>query len=151
MGGEWGVGAALAFESLPSEGRGFFSGLLQEGYAAGYLVAAAAYGGLFHLLGWRGLFLLGAAPAILVFYIAFKVEESPAWSQSPSGAGRSERGSPPGMLDAFRRYGVTFLFMVILIAAFTAFSHGTPGLYPTFPGERAWIPAVCGWCRRHCL
>src|SRR6202050_886706 len=70
MGGEWGVGAALAFETLPAEGRGFFSGLLQEGYAVGYLFAAAAYALLFpwfshfswygHSFGWRGMFLVGA-------------------------------------------------------------------------------------------
>src|SRR5437764_4470749 len=47
MGGEWGVGAALTFETLPAEGRGFFSGLLQEGYATGYLMAAVIYGTLF--------------------------------------------------------------------------------------------------------
>ena len=44
MGGEWGVGAALAFETLPAEKRGFFSGLLQEGYVVGYLMAALVYG-----------------------------------------------------------------------------------------------------------
>ena len=91
MGGEWGVGAALAFETLPKENRGFFSGLLQEGYAVGYLVAAAAYALLFpwfshftwhgHAFGWRGMFLVGAAPALLVFYIGGKVEESPTWKE----------------------------------------------------------------------
>ena len=40
MGGVWGVGAALALETLPAEGRGFFSGLLQEGYVCGNLLAA---------------------------------------------------------------------------------------------------------------
>src|SRR6201994_149480 len=60
MGGEWGVGAALAFETLPKENRGFFSGLLQEGYAVGYLVAAASYALLFQLVGWRGMFIIGA-------------------------------------------------------------------------------------------
>ena len=43
MGGEWGVGAALAFETLPAEGRGFFSVLLQEGYAVGFLIAALIF------------------------------------------------------------------------------------------------------------
>src|ERR1700757_433260 len=69
MGGEWGVGAALALESLPAQGRGFFSGLLQEGYVAGNLLAAAAYGAIYpHLhphgfmAKWRMLFLLGAIP-----------------------------------------------------------------------------------------
>ena len=79
MGGEWGVGAALTFETLPTEGRGFFSGLLQEGYVVGYLIAAVAYGTLFPLIGWRGMFVVGALPAFLVIYIRTKVDESPAW------------------------------------------------------------------------
>src|ERR1700726_1962754 len=81
MGGEWGVGAALAFETLPAEGRGFFSGLLQEGYVVGYLLAALAYRTLFPAFGWRGMFVLGALPALLVIYIRTRVEESPAWLQ----------------------------------------------------------------------
>lgn len=81
MGGEWGVGAALAFETLPAEGRGFFSGLLQEGYVVGYLMAALVYGGLFPIFGWRGMFVIGALPAFLVIYIRTKVDESPAWLQ----------------------------------------------------------------------
>src|SRR5256714_3327811 len=82
MGGEWGVGAALTFETLPAEGRGFFSGLLQEGYVVGYLLAALAYGTLFPIFGWRGMFVVGALPAFLVIYIRTKVDESPAWLQS---------------------------------------------------------------------
>src|ERR1700736_125738 len=81
MGGEWGVGAALAFETLPAEGRGFFSGLLQEGYVVGYLMAALVYGTLFRFVGWRGMFVIGALPALLVIYIRTKVDESPAWAQ----------------------------------------------------------------------
>jgi MFS transporter, SHS family, lactate transporter len=81
MGGEWGVGAALAFETLPAEGRGFFSGLLQEGYAVGYLMAALVYGTVFRFVGWRGMFVIGALPAFLVIYIRTKVDESPAWVQ----------------------------------------------------------------------
>jgi len=82
MGGEWGVGAALAFETLPSEKRGFFSGLLQEGYAVGFLMAALVYGIAFEYVGWRGMFVIGALPAFLVIYIRTKVDESPvvAWS-----------------------------------------------------------------------
>src|ERR1700680_4019240 len=82
MGGEWGVGAALAFETLPAEGRGFFSGVLQEGYAVGYLMAAVVYGTLFHSVGWRGMFVIGALPALLVIYIRTKVPESPSWAQA---------------------------------------------------------------------
>src|SRR5271170_219233 len=79
MGGEWGVGSALAFETLPAKGRGFFSGLLQEGYTVGNLLAALVYGTLFPLIGWRGMFMVGALPALLVLYIRSKVDESPAW------------------------------------------------------------------------
>ena len=140
MGGEWGVGAALAFETLPKENRGFFSGLLQEGYAVGYLVAAAAYAVLFpwfshftwhgHSFGWRGMFLVGAAPALLVFYIGGKVEESPTWKERGELAERAlpEMGLRKGLLQ----YAGTFLFLVLLMTGFNAFSHGTQDLYPTF-------------------
>ena len=79
MGGEWGVGAALTFETLPKEGRGTFSGILQEGYAMGSILASAAFAFLFVHIGWRGLFIVGATPALLVFYVQARVEESPVW------------------------------------------------------------------------
>ena len=96
MGGVWGVGAALTFETLPKEGRGIFSGILQEGYAVGYLLAAAAFGLLFHWIGWRGLFMVGAAPALLVFFVERRVEESPAWAGSLAHARlQPEHSKPP--------------------------------------------------------
>src|SRR5579864_1241243 len=79
MGGEWGVGAALALETLPAKGRGFFSGLLQEGYVIGYLLASVVFALVFVYVGWRGMFIIGSASALLVLYIRFGVEESPAW------------------------------------------------------------------------
>src|SRR5580658_2169447 len=87
MGGEWGVGAALVFETLPKEGRGTFSGILQEGYAMGSILASGAFALFFngfvlagfHVpgIGWRGLFILGSMPALLVFYVQARVAESP--------------------------------------------------------------------------
>jgi SHS family lactate transporter-like MFS transporter len=127
MGGEWGVGAALTFETLPAEGRGFFSGLLQEGYVVGYLLAALAYRTLFPAFGWRGMFIVGALPALLVIYIRTKVEESPAWLQ-----GRVARESERRVgRDIFSHLGI-FAFLVLLMFAFNSFSHGTQDLYPTF-------------------
>jgi SHS family lactate transporter-like MFS transporter len=127
MGGEWGVGAALAFETLPAEGRGFFSGVLQEGYVVGYLMAALVYGTLFPFVGWRGMFVIGALPAFLVIYIRSKVEESPAWLQ-----GRVSREAESGLgKDVFSHAGI-FLFLVVLMFAFNSFSHGAQDLYPTF-------------------
>jgi SHS family lactate transporter-like MFS transporter len=127
MGGEWGVGAALAFETLPAEGRGFFSGLLQEGYVVGYLMAALVYGTLFPIFCWRGMFVIGALPAFLVIYIRTKVDESPAWLQ---GRGSRAKESHLGK-DVWSHVGI-FIFMVMLMFAFNSFSHGTQDLYPTF-------------------
>ncbi len=79
MGGEWGVGAALAFESLPTKGRGVFSGILQEGYALGSILASAAFGLFYQSIGWRGLFILGSLPALLVIFVLVRVPESPVW------------------------------------------------------------------------
>src|SRR6202041_2165547 len=127
MGGEWGVGAALAFETLPAEGRGFFSGLLQEGYVVGNLLAAAVYGTLFPFVGWRGMFVIGALPAFLVIYIRTKVDESPAWLQGQKSRPAEWRLGK----DIFSHAGI-FLFLVVLMFAFNAFSHGSQDLYPTF-------------------
>ncbi len=130
MGGEWGVGAALALESLPKEGRGFFSGLLQEGYALGYLLAAGSYALLFSHIGWRGMFVVGATPAVLVAYIGLKVEESPVWVGHR--ASRAIETDRPSLGQNLRRYGLTFLFLILLMTGFNSFSHGTQDLYPTF-------------------
>src|SRR6201987_255320 len=127
MGGEWGVGAALAFEALPAEGRGFFSGLLQEGYVVGYLVAALPFGTLFPMLGWRGMFVIGALPAAVVLYMLSKVEESPAWLQ-----GRVAQRTGQKLARDIASHAGLFLFIVVLMFAFNSFSHGTQDLYPTF-------------------
>lgn len=141
MGGEWGVGAALTFETLPKEGRGAFSGLLQEGYAVGSMLASAAFGLFFHLIGWRGLFILGATPALLVFYVQARVEESPVWLQAAKN--RRERSaleaSDTKIQDLARLWAFlpTFLFLVLLMTAFMSFSHGTQDVYPTFLSVQA--------------
>ena len=133
MGGEWGVGAALAFESLPTEGRGGFSGILQEGYAFGSILASGAFAMLFHSLGWRGLFMIGASPALLVFYVQARVEESPVWLA----AERKRRSAPAResyakKLASLKSFLPTFLFLIVLMTAFMSFSHGTQDVYPTF-------------------
>src|SRR5690348_833986 len=87
MGGEWGLGASLAMETLPTAARGLFSGVLQQGYAFGYLLAAVAYWMVFPIFGWRGLFVAGAMPALLVVYIRARVPESPAWLRQQHAVG----------------------------------------------------------------
>jgi SHS family lactate transporter-like MFS transporter len=140
MGGEWGVGAALALETLPAKGRGFFSGLLQEGYVVGSLLAAALYGLLFpHLHGtgtftaWRVMFMIGALPAALAFYLRFNVDESPAWIESRDHRRAGTTAEEHKLtLNKLLTYLPVFLFLVVLMTAFTSFSHGTQDLYPTF-------------------
>jgi SHS family lactate transporter-like MFS transporter len=127
MGGEWGVGAALTFETLPAEGRGFFSGVLQEGYVVGYLLASLVYATLFPIIGWRGMFVIGALPAFLVIYIRTKVDESPAWLQ-----GQVSRKAEKHLAWDIPRYLGSFLFLAVLMFAFNSFSHGSQDLYPTF-------------------
>jgi SHS family lactate transporter-like MFS transporter len=127
MGGEWGVGAALAFETLPAEGRGFFSGVLQEGYAVGYLMAALVFGTVFQFVGWRGMFVIGALPAFLVIYIRTKVDESPAWAQ-----GQVAKKAEGNVGKSILTYLGTFAFLVVLMFAFNSYSHGSQDLYPTF-------------------
>ncbi len=143
MGGEWGVGAALAFESLPKEGRGTFSGILQEGYAFGSILASAAFGLLFAgfhwhglfvpALGWRGLFILGSTPALLAFYVQARVPESPVWlAEARKRIERAAVHARPAWSRELFQFLPTFLFLVVLMTAFMSFSHGTQDVYPTF-------------------
>src|SRR5438128_5990472 len=82
MGGEWGVGASLAMEKVPARLRGVLSGLLQQGYAAGNLLAAICYFFLFGHWGWRPLFFLGGLPALLALFVRFRVQESEVWEKT---------------------------------------------------------------------
>jgi SHS family lactate transporter-like MFS transporter len=128
MGGEWGVGAALALEGLPAQTRGFFSGLLQEGYATGYLLAAIAFFFVLPHLGWRWMFFVGAVPALLVVYIRSAIPESKAWEQRRA----KEVGATSNLLTAFTQQPGLFIYAIVLMAAFNFMSHGSQDLYPTF-------------------
>jgi MFS transporter, SHS family, lactate transporter len=125
MGGEWGIGASLVMETIPAKLRGPVSGLLQSGYPSGYFVASLVYFALFDRIGWRGMFFVGIAPALLVFLIRLHVEESPAFVASKG----KPRVNP--LAELARNWKIA-LYMIVLMAAFNAFSHGTQDLYPTF-------------------
>jgi SHS family lactate transporter-like MFS transporter len=146
MGGEWGVGAALAFETLPREGRGAFSGILQEGYAMGSILAAGAFALFFHWMGWRGLFILGAMPALLVFYVQARVAESPVWLEGKKKRLTLHTGAVrPAERANLLAFLPTFLFLVLLMTAFMSFSHGTQDVYPTFLATQARLsPQIVG-------
>lgn len=127
MGGEWGVGAALAMEAAPLRWRGVLSGLLQSGYSFGYLLAALAARFLLPTLGWRAMFWAGGLPALLALYVRLKVPESEAWEQSRA---HSVGSILKTMLSGGRRFG----YLVLLMALMNFLSHGTQDLYPDFLG-----------------
>jgi SHS family lactate transporter-like MFS transporter len=125
MGGEWGLGASLVMESIPPRLRGPVSGLLQGGYPSGYFVASLVFYLLFDKIGWRGMFMVGVAPALLVLLIRIHVKESPVFE--------ARRGKAPvnPVGELFRHWKIA-LYLVVLMTAFNFFSHGTQDLYPTF-------------------
>ncbi|MGC2085562.1 MAG: MFS transporter [Bradyrhizobium sp.] len=126
MGGEWGVGASLAMETIPPHARGFVSGLLQSGYPTGYFLASIVYGLLFQTIGWRGMFMVGVIPALLVLYIRRSVPESPAFERNRAAASNS------GTLQLLQSHWRLGIYAVVLMTAFNFFSHGTQDIYPTF-------------------
>src|SRR5579871_3021840 len=118
MGGEWGIGASLVMETIPARLRGVVSGILQSGYPSGYLLASIVYFLLFDHIGWRGMFFVGLAPALLVFLVRMHVEESPVFvAQRDSRAG--------GAVRALAQHWKLALYLIVLMTAFNFFSHGT--------------------------
>ena len=100
MGGEWGLGASLVMETIPAKLRGPVSGLLQSGYPSGYFVASLVYFLLFDTIGWRGMFMVGVAPALLVLLIRIHVKESPVFEgRRGKVAGQPDRRAVPPLED----------------------------------------------------
>ena len=138
MGGEWGIGASLAMESIPAKSRGLVSGLLQSGYPCGFFLAALANWLLVDAIGWRGLFVVGALPALLVLYIRRKVPESPVWQAAQQAHGKV------GLGTAMRGHWKLFAYMIVLMCAFNAFSHGSQDMYHTFEEVNLHLPTGSG-------
>lgn len=130
MGGEWGVGASLAMEKVPARLRGVLSGLLQEGYATGYLLAAICYFFVFPRWGWRPLFFIGGLPALLALFVRFKVKESEVWKKT-----RHENWGQLGR--SIVSHWKLFVYLTLLLMMMNFVSHGTQDMYPTFL-ERQW-------------
>src|SRR6058998_3500756 len=130
MGAEWGVGASLVMEKVPARYRGVVSGLLQQGYALGYLLAAVCYLLIFPHWGWRPLFFIGGLPALLALFVRARVKESEVWRET-----RHENWS--GLGKAIVSNWKLFLYLTILMAMMNMVSHGTQDMYPTFL-QRDW-------------
>ncbi|GLQ49723.1 MFS transporter [Dyella flava] len=134
MGGEWGIGASLVMESIPPKSRGLVSGLLQSGYPCGFFLGALVNWLLVDHIGWRGLFVVGAVPALLVLYIRRKVPESPAWEASLAEHGKRSLG------EAMRGHWKLAIYLMCLMAAFNMFSHGSQDMYHTFEEVNLHLP-----------
>jgi MFS transporter, SHS family, lactate transporter len=143
MGGEWGVGSSLAMEAAPAKKRGLLSGVLQQGYAAGYLLAALCYMFVFPKFGWRPLFFLGGLPALLALFVRFRVKESDVWK-------RTKQATWKDFILVVAMHWKLFLYITLFMAGLQLTTHGTQDMYPTFlerywhfgASDRAWITAV---------
>jgi len=86
MGGEWASGEVLVAESWPKKHRGKVIGMVQSGWAVGYILAALLATLILPYfevdLGWRILFLIGVTPAFLVFYIRRNLSEPEIWRKT---------------------------------------------------------------------
>jgi SHS family lactate transporter-like MFS transporter len=130
MGGEWGVGASLAMEKVPPRLRGFLSGMLQQGYALGYLLAAGCFFFVFPRWGWRPMFFIGGLPALLGLFVRFRVKESEVWQKT-----RHPNWSSLGR--AICSHWKLFLYLTLLMMMMNFCSHGTQDMFPTFV-KRFW-------------
>jgi SHS family lactate transporter-like MFS transporter len=146
MGGQWGVGASLVMEKAPAGRRGMLSGLLQEGYASGNVLAALSFFFLYGRLGWRPLFFLGSLPALLLIWlIRSRVKESEVWQ-------KGKRQSWSEHWREIASHWKLFLYLLAFMTMMLFASHGTQDMYPTFlqrqwhfsPERRAAITAFSG-------
>src|ERR1700759_5614685 len=125
MGGEWGLGASLAMEKGPPSRRGLVSGILQQGYAVGYMLAAVVYLAIDNWTswGWRGLFAFSILPALLSLFLRARVEESETWEQTRANTVKSKTT----LREIIARPKVVrrFIYLILLMTAFNWMSHGT--------------------------
>jgi len=97
---------------------------LQEGYALGFLLAAAVYRFVFPHWGWRPLFFVGGLPALLTIFVRAKVKEPEAWHRS--------RTDWPAYRRAIFGNWQRFVYLVVLMGMMNFISHGTQDMYPTY-------------------
>jgi MFS transporter, SHS family, lactate transporter len=131
MGGQWGVSASLALESISPKWRGVISGMLHQGYSLGNLLAALAFLTVYPAIhathpdyAWRVMFFIGGLPALLSLFVLKQVKESEAWQEHRTDWRTYVRSLP----TIWRR----FLYLVLLLTVMGFISHGTQDLYPTF-------------------
>lgn len=136
MGGLYGNAAATALEDVPDAARGIISGMLQQGYAFGYLLAVVFARAFVNTVGhgWRPLFWFGAGPPILIIIFRLCLPETQAYQER-----KRIREEEPNAAKVFveegkvalKRHWLLLIYMVLLMAGFNFMSHGSQDLYPT--------------------
>ena len=123
----------------PIKHAAFFSGVLQQGYATGYLLAAVVFYLVYPHFGWRAMFFVGVIPALLVLYIRLAIPESEAWQERKA----RNVGHTGNLFTAFQKQPGLFIFAIVLMSAFNFMSHGSQDLYPTFlRDQRHFDPGI---------
>ena len=131
MGAEWTSGATLAMENWPARSRGIASGVLQGSWAVGYLLAAVAFGWVMPHFGWRALFLVAAAPALLVLPIRIWVPESEEWKARKRDARASRARVTNDAAAQLRGHARTIAWASVIMGCGFGAYYGLTGLYPT--------------------
>ncbi|KAF2193104.1 sugar transporter family protein [Zopfia rhizophila CBS 207.26] len=136
MGGLYGNAAATALEDCPEEARGIISGMLQQGYAFGYLLATVFSRAFVNTVGhgWRPLFWFGAGPPVLIILFRLLLPETQAYQER-----QRIREATPNAAKIFiaegkvalKRHWLLLIYMVLLMAGFNFMAHGSQDLYPT--------------------
>ncbi|KAI0911764.1 carboxylic acid transporter [Ustulina deusta] len=148
MGGLYGPAAATALEDLPYDARGILSGLYQEGYGVGYLLAAIFYRALVPTTrhGWRSLFWFGAGPPVFIIAYRWWLPETNASqvmrAESKSAIAHRQGSEATAISNAMawlrdvrlslQENWVLFVYLVVLMTGLNSCSHGSQDLYPTF-------------------
>ncbi|KAK4554625.1 Carboxylic acid transporter [Recurvomyces mirabilis] len=136
MGALYGNVASTALEDCPVQARGIISGLMQQGYAFGYLLAVVFARALVDTTshGWRPLFWFGACPPVLLIIWRLYLPETNTFIERQQVRQLSENADKVFLREgkvALQRHWKVLLYMVLLMAGFNFMSHGSQDLYPT--------------------
>lgn len=122
MGGEWSAGSVLVAETWRAEDRGKAVGVMQSGWAVGYILAAALAALILPRFGWRPLFVVGVLPAALAFWIRRNVPEPARWSPQASGSWAANFGEVFGPALRARTLIATLIATFLLFAYWGLFT-----------------------------
>lgn len=140
MGGLYGICAAEALSDAPTAARGVLSGLFQQGYAFGFLLATVFQRALVYTTpaGWRSLFWFSAGPPIILITWRFFTPETDCYQlqKEKFEAGALQKDSKLQEFKAqakvaLKQYWLTIIFMILMMSGFNFSSHGSQDLYPT--------------------